>query len=84
MGQCEVCAIQKAKYTCPRCELKTCCLKCNKIHKIELECSGQKDCTKFIPINKFTNLDLHSDYKLLEEISRLLFVFESNQYTLFI
>lgn len=72
LGQCEVCAVEEAKYTCPQCEVKTCSLKCNKIHKAELDCTGQRKCTKFIPINKFTNLDLHSDYKLLEEISRLL------------
>ena len=31
-----------------------------------------RDRTKFIPVNKFTNLDLSSDYRLLEEISRVV------------
>ncbi|CAG9856385.1 unnamed protein product [Phyllotreta striolata] len=72
LGFCEVCAFYNAKYTCPRCELKTCSLKCIKIHKLELDCSGDRDRTKYIPLNKFTNLDLTSDYRLLEEVSRSL------------
>ncbi|KAG5884407.1 hypothetical protein JTB14_007005 [Gonioctena quinquepunctata] len=70
LGLCEVCAYRNAKYTCPRCEVKTCSLKCNKIHKLEIECDGQRDRTKFVPLNKFSNLDLSSDYRLLEEITR--------------
>ncbi|KAJ8957600.1 hypothetical protein NQ314_006526 [Rhamnusium bicolor] len=70
LGSCEVCASHNAKYTCPKCEVKTCSLKCCKIHKLEIDCDGQRDRTKFIPINKLTNLDLSSDYRLMEEISR--------------
>nr|XP_023016787.1 box C/D snoRNA protein 1 [Leptinotarsa decemlineata] len=70
LGACEVCATRNAKYTCPRCEVKTCSLKCSKIHKLELECNGLRDRTKYIPLKKFTNLDLSSDYRLLEEITR--------------
>ncbi|KAL3277296.1 hypothetical protein HHI36_012646 [Cryptolaemus montrouzieri] len=70
LGCCEVCAFHDAKYTCPRCEVKTCSLRCNKIHKLEVECNGERDRTKFIPMKKFTNIDLSSDYRLLEEISR--------------
>ncbi|XP_057663645.1 box C/D snoRNA protein 1 [Diorhabda carinulata] len=72
LGLCEVCTIRNGKYTCPRCEVKTCSLKCNRIHKLELECNGDRDRTKFVPLNKFSNLDLVSDYRLLEEISRSL------------
>lgn len=70
LNVCEVCAVNDAKYSCPRCEVKTCCLKCSQIHKKELDCIGERDRTKFIPVNKFTNIDLSSDYRLLEEISR--------------
>ncbi|XP_030754691.1 box C/D snoRNA protein 1 [Sitophilus oryzae] len=70
LGKCEVCAFHDAKYTCPKCEVKTCSLKCNKIHKLEVECDGLRDRTRFVPINKFSNLDLSSDYRLLEEIAR--------------
>ncbi|KAK9884661.1 hypothetical protein WA026_007504 [Henosepilachna vigintioctopunctata] len=70
LGKCEVCNFKDAKYTCPRCEVKTCSLKCNQIHKSEVECTGERDRTKFIPMKKFTNFDLSSDYRLLEETSR--------------
>ncbi|GJQ69463.1 hypothetical protein Trydic_g6570 [Trypoxylus dichotomus] len=70
LGSCEVCMSNDAKYTCPKCEVKFCCLRCSAIHKKELDCDGIRDRTKFIPLNKFTNLDLSSDYRLLEEIGR--------------
>ncbi|KAK4873583.1 hypothetical protein RN001_012943 [Aquatica leii] len=79
LGSCEVCARNEAKYTCPRCEVKTCCLQCTKIHKLELECSRVRDRTKFIPINKFTNMDLSSDYRLLEEITRSVELLKKNR-----
>lgn len=72
LGNCEVCGCKPAKYTCPRCEVKTCCLRCNKIHKLELECSGQRDKAKFIQKDKFTNLDLLNDYRFMEEVSRFV------------
>ncbi|CAH1380955.1 unnamed protein product [Tenebrio molitor] len=72
LGSCEVCSKQNARYCCPRCEIKTCSLNCNRIHKLEVECNGIRDKTKFIPINKFTNLDLASDYRLLEETTRVV------------
>ncbi|KAK5650924.1 hypothetical protein RI129_001953 [Pyrocoelia pectoralis] len=78
LGPCEVCARKEAKYTCPRCEVKTCCLACAKIHKQELECNGTRDRTKFIPVHKFTNLDLSSDYRLLEEIARSVDLLKKN------
>ncbi|KAB0802488.1 hypothetical protein PPYR_04674 [Photinus pyralis] len=78
LGSCEVCARNEAQYTCPRCEVKTCCLACAKVHKQELECSGIRDRTKYIPINKFTNLDLSSDYRLLEEITRSVDLLKKN------
>ncbi|KAG9433393.1 box C/D snoRNA protein 1 [Apis mellifera carnica] len=67
---CEVCGENKAKYTCPKCEVRTCCLQCINIHKKELECDGIRDRTKFIPLKSFTDLDILSDYRLLEEVGR--------------
>ncbi|XP_003699904.3 box C/D snoRNA protein 1 [Megachile rotundata] len=67
---CEVCGANKAKYTCPKCEVRTCCLQCVNIHKKELECDGIRDKTKFIPLKSFTDLDVLSDYRLLEEVGR--------------
>lgn len=70
LGSCEVCGNENAQYTCPRCELKTCCLECVKIHKKELDCNGDRDKVGFVPMSKFTNLNLLSDYRLLEDVSR--------------
>ncbi|KAK0082182.1 hypothetical protein PV325_010922 [Microctonus aethiopoides] len=70
LKNCEVCNAVEAKYTCPKCEVRTCCISCVKIHKKELECDGIRDKTKFIPKNQFTDLDLLSDYRLLEEVGR--------------
>ncbi|XP_011302402.1 box C/D snoRNA protein 1 [Fopius arisanus] len=70
LENCEVCAKMTAKYTCPKCEVRTCSLTCVNIHKKELDCDGIRDKTKFVPLNKFTDLDLLSDYRLLEEVGR--------------
>ncbi|XP_076282457.1 box C/D snoRNA protein 1 [Lasioglossum baleicum] len=67
---CEVCGATKAKYTCPKCEVRTCCLQCVNIHKKELQCDGVRDKTKFVPLKSFTDLDILSDYRLLEEVGR--------------
>jgi len=70
LGKCEVCAVNEAKYTCPKCEVKTCQLACLKIHKKELECDGIRDKTKYIPLKKMTPMDFMSDYNFLEECTR--------------
>ncbi|XP_055914846.1 box C/D snoRNA protein 1 [Eupeodes corollae] len=72
LGKCEVCGANEAKYTCPKCEVKTCCLACLQIHKKELECSGIRDRTKFIPLKKMTKMDFMSDYYFLEECTRFV------------
>ncbi|XP_011506184.1 PREDICTED: box C/D snoRNA protein 1 [Ceratosolen solmsi marchali] len=78
LDNCEVCAKNIAKYTCPKCEVRTCGLSCINIHKKELDCSGVRDETKFIPLNSFTDLDLLSDYRLLENIGRSVENFKRN------
>ncbi|KAF7995135.1 hypothetical protein HCN44_004607 [Aphidius gifuensis] len=64
---CEVCAAVKAKYTCPKCEVRTCSLTCAKIHKQSLPCDGIRDKVKFILKDNMTDLDILSDYRFLEE-----------------
>lgn len=71
-----MCSFSAARYTCPRCEVKTCGLKCNKIHKLELECNGARDKAKFIPLKKMTNFDVSSDYRMLEELTRNVEVYK--------
>lgn len=72
LGLCEVCNAVVAKYTCPKCEIKSCCLKCINIHKKELSCDGIRDRTKYIPLKKITKMDMMSDYYFLEECSRFV------------
>ncbi|CAG4927801.1 unnamed protein product [Colias eurytheme] len=79
LGECEVCGKNKAKYTCPRCEVKTCCLDCVRIHKAELECNGIRDRTKFVRIKDFTDTDLLSDYRLLEECARFVYAVKRDE-----
>lgn len=71
-GNCEVCSAKTAKYTCPSCELKTCSLDCVKIHKKELGCAGNRQVTTYVPLKKFDNLTLLSDYRFLEDVTRTL------------
>nr|XP_014086627.1 box C/D snoRNA protein 1 [Bactrocera oleae]XP_036232888.1 box C/D snoRNA protein 1 [Bactrocera oleae]XP_036232889.1 box C/D snoRNA protein 1 [Bactrocera oleae] len=70
LGKCEVCAAVNARYCCPKCEVKTCCLRCVQIHKKELDCDGKRERTKFIPLRKMTKMDFMSDYYFLEECTR--------------
>ncbi|KAL0274999.1 UNVERIFIED_CONTAM: hypothetical protein PYX00_002993 [Menopon gallinae] len=42
------------------------------IHKKELECNGERDKTGYVPLSKFTNLTLLSDYRFLEDVSRAI------------
>ena len=60
LGTCEKCGFKEAKYTCPRCEFRSCCLQCVKLHKIEFECNGIRDKTRFKSVSQFTDLDLLS------------------------
>lgn len=70
LGVCEVCNHALAKYCCPKCEVKTCGLSCLNIHKKELDCTGIRDKTKFIPLREMTDKDFMSDYCFLEECTR--------------
>lgn len=70
LGMCEVCAATEARYACPKCEVKTCCLACVQIHKKELACDGQRDRTKFVPLSEMTAREFMSDYCFLEECTR--------------
>ncbi|XP_029158992.1 box C/D snoRNA protein 1-like, partial [Nylanderia fulva] len=72
LEDCEVCGATKAKYTCPKCEVRTCSLVCVNLHKKELDCDGIRDKTKFIPLSSFGDLDLLSDYRFLEQVGRLI------------
>lgn len=77
LGMCSVCAHTAAKYTCPRCGVKTCSLPCVKSHKKDAGgCSGVRDKTVMVLKEDMDNLTLLSDYRFLEEIDHKL---EDNQ-----
>lgn len=60
LGTCEKCGTNEAKYTCPRCEFRSCCLQCVNLHKKEFDCNGIRDKTRFKSVSQFTELDLLS------------------------
>ncbi|NXH32580.1 BCD1 protein, partial [Myiagra hebetior] len=67
---CETCSKEEAKYRCPRCMKYSCSLLCVKKHKLALSCNGVRDKTAFISVNEFTDLNLLSDYRFLEDVGR--------------
>ena len=69
LGDCAVCdAGVAAKYRCPGCAIVTCSLACSKRHKQMGEgCSGKRKVAEFKDIRDFTDADLVSDYRFLED-----------------
>uniref|UniRef100_A0A2K5S155 Box C/D snoRNA protein 1 n=1 Tax=Cebus imitator TaxID=2715852 RepID=A0A2K5S155_CEBIM len=70
MSRCETCGTEEAKYRCPRCMRYSCSLPCVKKHKTELTCNGVRDKTAYISIQQFTEMNLLSDYRFLEDVAR--------------
>ncbi|XP_066124856.1 box C/D snoRNA protein 1 [Saccopteryx bilineata] len=70
MSRCETCGAGEAKYRCPRCMRYSCSLSCVKKHKAELKCNGVRDKTAYISLQQFTEMDLLSDYRFLEDVAR--------------
>uniref|UniRef100_A0A8C3X1M5 Box C/D snoRNA protein 1 n=1 Tax=Catagonus wagneri TaxID=51154 RepID=A0A8C3X1M5_9CETA len=70
MSRCETCGTEEAKYRCPRCMRYSCSLPCVKKHKAELTCNGVRDKTAYVSIQQFTEMNLLSDYRFLEDVAR--------------
>ncbi|XP_045440339.1 box C/D snoRNA protein 1 isoform X2 [Pipistrellus kuhlii] len=70
MTRCETCGTEEAKYRCPRCMRHSCSLPCVKKHKAELTCNGVRDKTAYVSLQQFTEMDLLSDYRFLEDVAR--------------
>ncbi|XP_040983675.1 box C/D snoRNA protein 1 isoform X5 [Aquila chrysaetos chrysaetos] len=70
LQRCETCSEEEAKYRCPRCMKYSCSLLCVKKHKLALSCNGVRDKTAFVSVNEFTDLNLLSDYRFLEDVGR--------------
>lgn len=58
------------KYKCPKCQIRTCSLACNKNHKSEFSCNGIKDKTRAIPKTEYNESHFRSDIHFLESINR--------------
>ena len=67
---CLVCSSRIAIYTCPRCATRTCSLPCSATHKTRMDCSGVRDKTKFVPMNRYTYGTMMDDYVFLEDVGR--------------
>uniref|UniRef100_A0A8C0D505 Box C/D snoRNA protein 1 n=1 Tax=Balaenoptera musculus TaxID=9771 RepID=A0A8C0D505_BALMU len=70
MSRCETCGTEEAKYRCPRCMRYSCSLPCVKKHKAELTCNGVRDKTAYVSMQQFTEMNLLSDYRFLEDVAR--------------
>ncbi|XP_053892741.1 box C/D snoRNA protein 1 isoform X1 [Malaclemys terrapin pileata] len=68
---CETCSGEEAKYRCPRCMKYSCSLACVKKHKTALSCNGIREKAAFVSINEFSELNLLSDYRFLEDVGRM-------------
>ncbi|PMD35557.1 hypothetical protein L207DRAFT_516507 [Hyaloscypha variabilis F] len=70
---CSICHIDPPKYTCPRCYVNTCSLKCSKRHKLWASCSGVRDPTVFKPMSELaTPSGIDHDYNFLHAIEHRL------------
>ncbi|KAH0519493.1 Box C/D snoRNA protein 1 [Microtus ochrogaster] len=70
MSRCGTCGTEEAKYRCPRCMRYSCSLRCVKKHKAELPCNGVRDRTAYVSLQQFTEMNLLSDYRFLEDVAR--------------
>ena len=68
--QCLICSSRVAIYTCPRCATRTCSLPCSTSHKMRAGCSGVRDKTKFVPMNRYSFGTMMDDYVFLEDVGR--------------
>jgi len=68
-----------ALYKCPRCEVRTCSAKCVKRHKETLKCNGIRCKTEYVPKERYTESNMLSDYRFLEEVDRHVSVCNRNR-----
>ncbi|KAK1339853.1 hypothetical protein QTO34_018411 [Cnephaeus nilssonii] len=63
-----ICTIVTSKYKSASSFLFS--LPCVKKHKAELTCNGVRDKTAYVSLQQFTEMDLLSDYRFLEDVAR--------------
>lgn len=65
---CEECRQVESVYFCPRCQIRTCSLKCVRAHKERTQCSGKRNRSEFLPVCRMTDNTLRNDYFFLEDV----------------
>lgn len=65
---CQICGKNISKYTCPLCKIQTCSLECVKLHKKQLNCSGVKPKSQFVPLEKMDAEMLMKDCALIDQV----------------
>ncbi|KAL7603582.1 uncharacterized protein LOC111886804 [Lactuca sativa] len=69
---CDECKTNDFKYKCPGCSIRSCSLPCVKAHKQRTGCTGKRQQqTEFVPLSKFDDNLLLSDYSMLEDVKRI-------------
>ena len=68
---CEECRAAEAKYKCPACGVRTCSLVCVRAHKQRMSCSGVRDKTKYVPMDKLGDREMFSDISFLDDVKRV-------------
>ncbi|KAK1424911.1 hypothetical protein QVD17_20252 [Tagetes erecta] len=69
---CNECNTNEFKYKCPGCSARSCSLPCVKAHKQRTGCTGKRQqLTEFVPLSKFDDNLLLSDYNMLEDVKRI-------------
>ncbi|XP_073129177.1 uncharacterized protein [Henckelia pumila] len=68
---CEECKTKPSKYKCPGCSLRSCSLPCVNAHKQRTACTGKKPVSNSIPLSKFDDNLILSDYNMLEDVKRI-------------
>ncbi|KAM0010347.1 putative Zinc finger, HIT-type [Helianthus debilis subsp. tardiflorus] len=69
---CDECKTNEFKYKCPGCSVRSCSLPCVKAHKQRTGCTGKRQqLTEFVPLSKFDDNLLLSDYNMLEDVKRI-------------
>lgn len=67
---CSICNARDSIYTCPGCSIRTCSLLCSTSHKSATGCTGQRNKSAYVPMNKYTWGTMMNDYVFLEDVGR--------------
>jgi hypothetical protein len=68
---CALCHINTIKYTCPRCFIHTCSLKCVKLHKKRAQCSGIRDPGAYVRRSELTTESgIDRDFNFISGVER--------------